>query len=1384
MMITAYKMLRSVAVKFSQNQDSLPCDPEWPAWVWPEQPIRAKSPSRRILWGLRTLILLGFLSLVVTFIWLFGAERRGDAILFWPLAITFIYYGLCWIYEWMNYARPKIEPFRAPQRQWTVDVLTTACPGEPHGMILRTLQAMKAIRYPHTNYLCDEGDDPVLREACRKLGIIHVTRKEKHNAKAGNINNALAQSRGEIAVVLDPDHEPSPYMLDRVLGYFEDPKVGFVQSVQAYRNQSESLVADGAAKQTYLFYGPMMMGMNSYGTTQAIGANCVFRREALTSIGGHAPGLAEDMHTAMRLYSKGWRSVYVPEILTRGLVPSTLSAYYKQQVKWSCGTTELLLHEYPKLFRGFNIWQRLHYFFTPFMYLSGFFKLVEIIVPIGALLFGGVTLRASGMEFLAWCGLPVIIMFLVRQRTQVWVIEKRDRGFHMVGGVLSAGTWWVYLMGTLCALFGRKIPYMPTPKEKTLEDSWKIAAPNFIAAGLSLAAVIYGLSEDFTPHSMVMAVFALANAATLVAVGMLAQPRTLWKIRQQFARLRRFCYSLKYCARRVSRVHQGVLTGFREHPAVFLMIGVVLASGCYFVASDSKYMGEAKRVGPKETGGFYLGINLQEKSNRAFPSEFSEMQKKLNTKFRIFPLNQTWGPATLTNFPHALMREARLHGATPMVTWEPLTSTFPEFKDHPELSADKRVFAAILRGELDNYLKAYAKLIREFGEPVFIRFAPEPDNPAHPWSASGGNTSEQFIGAWIYVYNIFNEAGANNVAWVWNPSSPAGVQNYFPGADFVDWAALTSFNRDSENAQGQSQDFVTIYEPFRSKLLKFKLPVMLADLDIVGPEGRDSSKIANTLASVAKHYPEIRGIVFSGSGSDLRSKKQLKSDLQTQSVTLSDNSPAIFAAIKNGLAHSKFRSRPAADRDAGETLWTERKRNDYRSPFISGTPGNFELKVDGAPFYVRGIAYNTGHDWRDGNIPPTRREVRVDMALMRAMGANTIRRYGSSIYDRNILNEARAQNLKVLYGFWLDQDIDYFAGDPKLRKYEDGIQNTVRNNRDNSAVLAWTLGNEVWGLLKHKFAQPYLTEVRHAHINFVEGLAQKIHEIDPRRAVFVAHEHSDQLAGTLSDFRRGAPSLDFIGVNSYYESRISRLDGVVCEFDSARPYLITEFGPEGYWDSRLTKRYSNGATIEPSSKDKTQSYARGWSIHTESHRGHNIGGVAYSWRDRYEETATWFGITDFQRRPKPAFATLKQQWTGRAASPGPRVVQISAAKQTLAPGSTIELQGILENPPTDPSQYRWWIASENFEMNVGQVRKLGNGSRAQITLPKEPGNYRVYLSVGSESATDTGNIALQVDGKSGIPPALNKTTRTISLHESSTNYSFDRIRLGLVDRSR
>jgi cellulose synthase (UDP-forming) len=347
--------------------------------------IRVKEPLPSELKTIRVLIGCGLLSMLIFINWFFNGDHIGYAPIFWLLTFALIFKLVKMLHEWYHYWKPSVPVMPQSTRKWTVDVLTTACPGEPREMIIRTLRAMTEIRYPHTNYLCDEGNDPILKEICESLGVIHVTRVEKKDAKAGNINNALRQATGEIAVVLDPDHVPIPEFLDRVLAYFEDETIGYVQCVQGYGNQEDSFIARGAAEQTYHFYGPMMMCMNSYGTVQAIGANCTFRRKALDSIGGHAPGLAEDMHTAMQLHAKGWKSIYVPEMLTRGLVPATLSAYYKQQLKWSRGTFELLFRTFPHLYKNFTWRQKIHYLCIPLYFLFGLVNLIDFLVPVLAL---------------------------------------------------------------------------------------------------------------------------------------------------------------------------------------------------------------------------------------------------------------------------------------------------------------------------------------------------------------------------------------------------------------------------------------------------------------------------------------------------------------------------------------------------------------------------------------------------------------------------------------------------------------------------------------------------------------------------------------------------------------------------------------------------------------------------------------------------------------------------------------------------------------------------------------------------------------------------------------------------------------------------------------
>ncbi|MCE3259725.1 MAG: cellulose synthase, partial [Bacteroidetes bacterium] len=498
-----------------------------------EKIIKVEPPRKSEVYTIRFLIMCGIVMMITFVIWFINPDHIGYSPIFWLLTFALLFKLVKMIHEWYHYWSVSIPVRPESKKEYTVDILTTACPGEPRDMIIRTLQAMVNITYPHTNYLCDEGDDPVLKKVCQELGVVHVTRVEKINAKAGNINNALKQATGEICVVLDPDHVPIPEFLDRTLPYFEDETIGFVQSVQAYGNQSESIIARGAAEQTYHFYGPMMMCMNSYGTVQAIGANCVFRRKALDSIGGHAAGLSEDMHTAMQLHAKGWRSIYVPEILTRGLVPATLSSYYKQQLKWSRGTFELLFRTYPELYKNFTWRQKIHYFTIPLYFLFGLVNLIDIIVPAVALGFAQVPwevdLSHFALFFVPLCGLSM----LIRLYAQRWLLEKHERGFHLAGGILRTATWWIFLIGFIYTIFKIKVPYIPTPKEDEHQNYWKLSIPNLIVSVFCGLVILYGLSLDWSPYSFAMAFYALINVVMLGFIVMMSQQKLLNTVKEK-----------------------------------------------------------------------------------------------------------------------------------------------------------------------------------------------------------------------------------------------------------------------------------------------------------------------------------------------------------------------------------------------------------------------------------------------------------------------------------------------------------------------------------------------------------------------------------------------------------------------------------------------------------------------------------------------------------------------------------------------------------------------------------------------------------------------------------------------------------------------------------
>ena len=118
--------------------------------------IKANPPTERQKLILKFLILTGLIAMIIFIFWFTQSVKPGHLLLFIPLTFALVFKLLRILHEWYHYISISVpkKPEKISKR-WTVDMFTTACPGEPKDMIVRTLKAMVAVTYPHTSYLCD-----------------------------------------------------------------------------------------------------------------------------------------------------------------------------------------------------------------------------------------------------------------------------------------------------------------------------------------------------------------------------------------------------------------------------------------------------------------------------------------------------------------------------------------------------------------------------------------------------------------------------------------------------------------------------------------------------------------------------------------------------------------------------------------------------------------------------------------------------------------------------------------------------------------------------------------------------------------------------------------------------------------------------------------------------------------------------------------------------------------------------------------------------------------------------------------------------------------------------------------------------------------------------
>lgn len=382
--------------------------------------------------------------------------------------------------RWFLLPQMKKPKPLAARRGWKVGVVTTIVPDvEPLCLLENTLEALLALDYPHETWVLDEGDDERVKELCVKRGAFHFSRKHRPHyqtenglfrkaTKYGNYNAWLDEigfERFEFLTTFDPDHVPERTFLSTVLGYFEDPTIGYVQAPQVYSNQDASFIARGAAEESYAFYSSIQMASYGLGYPIIVGCHNTHRVSALREVGGFPPHDADDLLLTLLYRNRGWEGVYVPEVLARGLTPADWKTYLRQQRRWARSLLDIKLKIAPTLVHNLSFSSRSMNVLHGFQYLHKSFILPVVFLLMAVMLGRGEMPNMLNEETGMTGGLLLIILQLCeRFRQRFYLNWKRERGIHWRAGLLQFAKWPYLIMALFDVMFNRRFPYVITAK--------------------------------------------------------------------------------------------------------------------------------------------------------------------------------------------------------------------------------------------------------------------------------------------------------------------------------------------------------------------------------------------------------------------------------------------------------------------------------------------------------------------------------------------------------------------------------------------------------------------------------------------------------------------------------------------------------------------------------------------------------------------------------------------------------------------------------------------------------------------------------------------------------------------------------------------------------
>ncbi len=453
---------------------------------------------------------------------------------------------------WEERPRARARPSAArPKSARSVDVFLTTY-DEAEGLVEDSLKAALAMRVPRgwtvQLSILDDGNRPALAALAQKHDVQYFARQSNLGFKAGNLRNALWHTDGAFVVVADADTRFFATFLENTLGYFQDPKVAWVQTphwfcdVPQGRGLGErkgegrepfwtkwmgwwKIGHDPFASASQIFFDIIQRRRDRHGASFCCGAASIHRREALFDVAlktrtGVNPDhrapvqpfrfhVSEDILTSIDMHAHGWTSVYHPQVEARMLSPWSVEAWAAQNLKYSGGSIDIAVNRFWSRLLQIPWRIGLHYLATFWSYFAVIPFTFLLLAPVFALFTGIAPVNSYSVEFFLH-----LVPFLVALELAL-VLGMKGHDVHAARAANLMGLPFV-LYAISLVVRRKKIGFKPTPKTLDGQNALRFLWPHLSLLAVFAAAAVYGIaahiagSRDHTLSMLVVNVFWLA----------------------------------------------------------------------------------------------------------------------------------------------------------------------------------------------------------------------------------------------------------------------------------------------------------------------------------------------------------------------------------------------------------------------------------------------------------------------------------------------------------------------------------------------------------------------------------------------------------------------------------------------------------------------------------------------------------------------------------------------------------------------------------------------------------------------------------------------------------------------------------------------------------